>query len=183
MPSNGVILPAKYAGTNTPNSEITGPNTAANINGPGVIESGGIELEYTFIMPASQQIGADHSQHRAQDRADYAHRKTFQKQHAHDLFSRGADGPEDGKLPPAFAHVHQERVEDHENRQHDIQEEGEGQALLGVFQVSCDICMRAEGVRICSPAGNAAARSACTLFSSAPVSRTMLARLMPPVLE
>src|SRR3989304_3920954 len=52
IPSKGVILPAKYAGTKTPISDIAGPKMAAMTNGPGVIISDGTELEYTFIMPA-----------------------------------------------------------------------------------------------------------------------------------
>ncbi len=120
-------------------------------------------------MPAVRRCAPMTPSTTAQDRARNAHGKTFQNQHAHNLFSRRADGPEDGKLPPPLADVHQEGVEDHENGEHDVQPENESQALLGVFQGV--LATSASAPRACELASRraiAAARSACTLFSSAP---------------
>ena len=134
MPSRGVILPAKYAGTITPHSDSIGPIMDASINGPGVIKSGGIELEYTLIIPAVSKCAPTMPSTMPNDRAGHAHGKSFQDQHPHDLLSCGADGAEDRQLPAPLAHVHQERVEDHEDRQHDVQPKHEGQALLCVLE-------------------------------------------------
>ena len=93
-------------------------------------------------------------------RAGYAHRKTFQNQHAHDLFSRGADGAENGKLPPPFAHVHQKGVEDHENGQHDIQPERRKPGPARRFSAcpATSACAP-KACGFASPAGNKAASS------------------------
>ena len=60
-------------------------------------------------------------------------RQAFQQQHADQLPAGGADRPQHGQLPPPLAHVHQERVEDHEEGQGQDHHVGEVQSLLHFF--------------------------------------------------
>ena len=133
MPSSGETRPAIQAGTNIASSETLGPRTAARMNGPGVIRSAGMAVPIHLAHRLRQQQGPAQSGRNAQRRSRHAHRQPFQEQHADQLPAGGADRPQHGQLSPPLAHVHQERVEDHEERQGQDHHVGEVQALLDFF--------------------------------------------------
>ena len=135
MPSSGETRPAIQAGTNIASSETLGPSSPATRNGSGVMHRAGMAVGVHPAHRLRQQVRPAQPGRGAEQRADHAHDQPFQSNMRDDLPARGADRPQHGQLPPPLADVHQERVQDRDERQGDHRDVGEDQPLFDLLDV------------------------------------------------